>query len=92
MFESALYTVDEAKQRIGDYRVLIDQAEKEIDRLQQCRPLLVVRRCFPPQARTPNDFRYAFAHHRSRGIRRSKALYKAASKLVGVIYSCVRSN
>ena len=36
-FESAVYTVDEAKQRIGGYQVLIDEAEKEINRLQDRR-------------------------------------------------------
>ena len=54
--------------------------------------LLVVRRCLAPQAHAPNDFADVDAHHRSRGIRHGKVLYKAASKLVGVIYSCLRSN
>ena len=54
--------------------------------------LLVFRRCLAPQAHAPNDFADVYAHHRSRGIRHGKVLYKAASKLVGVIYSCLRSN
>ena len=54
--------------------------------------LLVVVRCLALQARAPNDFADAYAHHRGRGVRHGKALYKAGSKLVSVIYACLRSN
>ena len=52
----------------------------------------MVQRCLAPQANAPDDFADAYAHHRGRGIRHGKALYKAASELVGVVYACLGSN